>query len=436
MESTVPIGEMNIVVQVLGLIFSIMVVAFFTSSEAALISVNKIRVRHLAEQGNRRAQAVGRVASKHEKFFATILLTENLFIISASSVGTALAISIMGEGGVAVVVATLIMTVIVVMFGEITPKSLAAQASERWSLFVGPIIETIMSLETSVIYFFTLPPRLIVWLIGGREVLQTPSVTEGELRMLVDIGRSEGMLEHAEAQLIENVFRFGDQQLREMMTPRTEIVSLEKGATIKTFLEIYSNHSHTRFPVCENMVDNILGTVSVKDVVRAIATGDMMPDDDATQLLRPAYFVPETKLIGQLFHELRGSGHQMVIVADEFGGVAGLVTMKQMVEQIVGHVTDEGMATEEEFHVINANTYQIDGGARVGEANERLELGIPDGFYETIAGFMLARLGHIPREGERIHHNGFLLEVKDMRGVRIDQVTVTRVAKPANSDNE
>ena len=433
-EASVNVGGVSIAVQVALLIVSILLVAFFSSSEAALISVNKFRIRHLAQQGNRAAQAVNRVAGKHEKFFGTILLTENAFIIMASSMGTALAISLLGEGGGVVALATLVMTVVIVMFGEITPKSLAAQASVRWALLVGRIIEVIMTLETYIIFLFTLPPKLILRLIGGRHVLQTPSVTEGELRMLVDIGRAEGMLEHAEAQLIENVFRFGDRQLREMMTPRTDVVALENGANLEQFMSVYREHAHTRFPVCQDSMDNVLGTVSVKDVVRALAANEIGPQDDVTQLLRPAHFVPESKVVGELFGELRGSGYQMIMVADEYGGLAGLVSLKQMMEEIVGRVGEEGMEEETEFHAIDANTYQVDAGMNVDEANDHLELKIPEGTYETIAGFLLTRLGHIPKEGEHIYHSGFLLEVTQMKGVKIEQMKVTRVASSSSGE--
>lgn len=430
MEGSVDVGGMSLVVQVVLLVVSILMVAFFSSSEASLISVNKFRVRHLAEQNNKAAQSVMRVAGKHEKFFATILLTENAFIIMASSVGTAVAISLIGAGGLAVVISTVVMTVIIVMFGEITPKSLAAQAAERVSLIVARPVEIIMRLETPVIFLFTLPPRLVMWLIGGREVLQTPSVTDGELRMLVDIGRAEGSVEGEEARLLENVFRFGDRQLREVMTPRTEIIALERGVTLETFLGVYQEHSHTRFPIFDGTVDNVIGTLSVKDVVRAMTAGEIGPEDDVTDVLREAYFVPETKFVGQLFHELRQSGYQVVMVADEFGGLAGLVTLKQMVEEIVGRVSEEGVQESEEYQAIDANTFQADAGMHVDEANAQLALDIPGGEYETLAGFLLTCFGHIPREGEYVHHNGFQLQVVEMRGLRIEQVRLTRVARP------
>ncbi|MEK7778089.1 MAG: hemolysin family protein, partial [Chloroflexota bacterium] len=335
-----------------------------------------------------------------------------------------------------IAVATIVTTVIIVMFGEIAPKSLAAQGAERWSLAVGRIIEVVMRLETWIIFLFTLPPRLVLWLMGGRKVFQTPSVTEGELRMLVGIGRAEGMLEHSEAQLIENVFRFGDRQVREVMTPRTEVVALERGVTLEEFLRLYQQHAHTRFPVYEGSMDNVLGTVSVKDVVQAMAAGSLRSQDDVTQLLRPAYFVPETKLIGDLFRELKGTGYQLVIAADEYGGVAGLATLKQMVEEVVGRVGEEGVSAEEDFQVIDARTYQVDAGMDVEEANTRLALGIPEGNYETVAGFLLTRLGHIPKVGEHLYHNGFLVEIVEMRGVKIEQVKVTRVARSSPGNGQ
>ena len=221
------------------LLVSILVVAFFSSSEASLISVNKFRIRHLAEQGNKSAQAASKVIHKHEKFFATILFTENAFIILASSVGTAMALSIFGENGITLLLTTLVLTVFIVAFGEITPKSLAAQGAERWSLIVARPVEIIMTLETFFIYFFTLLPKGVLMLMGGKRVVESPSVTEGELRMLIGISQAEVIVEEQEAQMLEKVFRFGDRQLREEMTPRPEVVWVEAGTTLKDFFDIY-----------------------------------------------------------------------------------------------------------------------------------------------------------------------------------------------------
>ena len=416
--------------QIAVLVVAILMVAFFSSSEASLISVNKFRIRHLAEQGNKRAQTVNRVVHKHEKFFATILFTENAFIILASSVGTALAISLFGESGTTLLLTTLFLTVLIVSFGEITPKSLAAQAAERWSLIVARPIEVIMALETFFIYFFTLLPRGLLWLMGGKRIMETPSITEGELRMLIGIGQAEGMVEKQEAEMLEKVFRFGDRQVREVMTPRTEVVWVESGNTLKEFLAIYQGHSHTRFPVFTEHMENVVGVLSVKDVVAAKAKGEVPEDDSVTDFLRPVYFVPDTKLVGALFGEMQSGGGQMAMAVDEFGGIAGLVTLKQLMEEIVGPVGEEAGQPPLEYEAVDENTFHIDGGMQIEEANEKLGLDFPEGGYETVAGFTLEFLGHIPSEGERFRHNALRLAVTQMKGMKIEKVMVTRGQPP------
>lgn len=306
-------------------ILSLGAVAFFSSSEASLISVSTFRIRHLAEQGNKAAQSVLNVVEQHEKFFATILLTENAFIILSSSIGTALAISILGESAFSILIATVAMTLLVVVFGEITPKSLAAKASERWSMVVGRPVQIIMLLETPIIFGFTLLPRLIMRMIAGSGWHVTPSVTEGELQMLIEIARTEGMVEQDEAERLKGVFRFGDREVRDIMTPRTEIVFIERGSTLNEFLELYSKNAHTRLPVYHDRTDNVVGVLSSKDILRSLAVSRLDGGDSVTDVIRDVHFVPETKRIAELFDDLRRSGNQMAIAVDEFGVVAGLL---------------------------------------------------------------------------------------------------------------
>jgi putative hemolysin len=418
-----PGGQLaNIAIVVLCLL----VVAFFSSSEASLISVNKFRIRHLAEQGDHSARAVLRVVDEHEKFFATILLTENAFIILASSVGTALAISYIGSSAYSVLVATLLMTLLVVVFGEITPKSLAARASERWSLVVAPPVQRIMALETPILFIFTAIPRLVLRLIGGAGKLVTPSVTEGELRMLIDTARAEGMVEHEEADRLESVFRFGDRQVREVMTPRTEIVFVESGTILGEFLKTYAEHSHTRFPVYKGSMDNIVGILSTKDVLKAMSSRDIDHQEPITDVIRDAYFVPETKRIAELFDESRQTGNQMAIAIDEFGGIAGLVSLKSLLEEVVGRVGEEGISPEEEYEALGEDRFQVDGGMSIDEANEELDVRLPAGDYETVAGFVLEFLGHIPKDGEQFDYRDLSVEVTEMKDLKIETVVLTR----------
>ena len=404
----------------------LLVVAFFSSSEASLISVNKFRIQHRVQQGSRAAGAVLRVLDGHEKFFATILLTENAFIILASSVGTALTISVLGTNPFSVLVATGLMTLLVVIFGEITPKSLAARASDRWSMVVGRPVEIIMLLETPIIFIFTLFPRMALRLLGGAGRLVTPSVTEGELRMLIDTARAEGMVEHEEAAVLESVFRFGDRQVREVMTPRTEIAFVERGATMKQFLEIYAQHAHTRFPVYKETMDNIVGILSTKDILNAMASREIDLDDSITDAIRDGYFVPETKRIAELFDELRQSGNQMAIAIDEFGGNSGLVTLKSLLEEVVGPVGEEGISPEEEYESLGENTYQIDGGMSIAEVRDELGIELATDDYETVAGFVLDVLGHIPTNGEQFEYAGHMIEVTSMTDMKIETIKLTK----------
>ena len=424
------LGISNIYLQFLVLVVCIAMVAFFSSAEASLLSVNKSRIRYLSQQGNRSAQVVSRVVERHEKFFATILLTENAFIIFATSMGTAVAISLMGGQGV--LIATVIMILVVVTFGEITPKTLAAAASERWSLIVARPIAVIMFLETFIIYFFTILPRLIFKVMGRNQGMWSPSVSEGELRMLIGISRAEGAVEEGEAAMLEKVFNFGGRQVREIMSPRPEIVWIERDSTLESFLSTYSEHSHTRFPVYEGSMENVIGVLSVKDVMLALGKGQLQPKESVTSLLRPAQFVPETKTVSSTFGEMQKGAFGLVLTVDEFGGIAGLVTLKQLLEVIVGQVGEEGAAPEEAYTAIGQDTFRLDAGIAISEINEELKVDLPEGDYQTVAGFILYSLGRIPSEGDTVEYRNLRLTVKAMSGVRIDEVELRRV--PARQD--
>ena len=247
---------------------------------------------------------------------------------------------------------------------------------------------------------------------------------------MISVGAQAGAVEPTEAEMLEKVFHFGDRQVQEIMTPRTEIVWVEKGATLEEFLKIYSRQTHTRFPVFEGDPENIIGILSVKDLLQAIAQKGLRPGNSLADVQRSAYFVPETKLVAELFSELREAGQQMAIVVDQFGGVAGLVTLKRLLEVIVGPVGEEGEPAVEEFAAIGENIYEVDAGIGIQEANDELRLDLPEGNYQTLAGFILERLGHIPREGEHLHYKDLRLEVTEMRRLKIEQVKVQWVAEP------
>jgi len=261
---------------------------------------------------------------------------------------------------------------------------------------------------------------------GGGDNMPRTLVSEEEIRSMISVGRDEGTVEESEAELLHKVFIFGDRTVRTVMTPRPEVIWIEDGTKLPDFLGIYADYPHTRFPVYRENVDNVIGVLSIKDVLMAQAQGSLDKKDEIDELVRPVIFVPETKRIAQLFAEMQSHGYNMVMVVDEYGVITGIVTMEQLVGEIVGEMGDELVKVDKDFEVIDDKTIQIDGGMRVEEANEELGLELPLGEYDTVAGFMLDLLGHIPREGEQIKYGGLKIAVTQMREQRIEKILVTK----------
>lgn len=423
-EATLPIGGSNILVSLAILLISVLMVAFFSSSEASLISVSKIRIRSLAEQGNTAAQAARDLWEHHDKLFATILLTENAFIIFASSVGTTLALTLFGEQGL--LVSSVALTVLIVLFGEITPKTFAARNSERMSLLVARPITFIVKALTPVIYIFTLLANAMISVVSRGRRVQSPFVTAEEIRMLARIGEEQGTVLEMERDMVHKVFEFGQRQVREAMIPRPDIVGVEIEATFEALLETFASHSHSRFPVYSGDLDNILGFVTIKDVVVAVASESAESAKDLRGLVRPTIFVPETKQVGSLFREMRTKHMQMAVVIDEYGGTAGLVTLEELVEEIVGQLTDEWV-TERLLVEVDEHTVQVDGLVRIDEVNTELGIALPeDDNYDTVAGFVLYQLRRIPEEGEKLSYGDVELTVEEMKGPKIGKLLIRR----------
>jgi putative hemolysin len=423
-ETTLPIPGSNALVSLAILLISILAVAFFSSSEASLISVSKIRIRSLAGQGNRAAQLAKNLWERHDKLFATILLTENTFIIFASSVGTTLALAIFGERGL--YLASLAMTVLIVLFGEITPKTFAARNSERMALLVARPISLIVRVLTPVIYLFTLIANALIGLVSRGREDQSPFVTSDEIRMLATIGEQQGTVLGVERQMVHNVFEFVRRQVREVMIPRPDIVGVAVDTTLEGLLTTFASSSHSRFPVFEGDLDNVSGFVSIKDVLLNMANGSRGSVADLRQLVRPTIFVPESKQVGQLFHEMRSQNTQMAIVIDEYGGTAGVVTLEELIEEIVGRLTDEWV-TEPLLVVIDGDTMQVDGLMRIDEVNRELGLELPeDDDYDTIAGFVLHQLRRVPEQGDKLTYRGLELTVQEMKGPKIETLLVKK----------
>ena len=420
----------SIIIIVIGLTGS----AFISATEVALLGSRRFRIRHLAEEGDRRAQAVLDILGQNEKFFGTVLLVGNIFNIIVASVGTNLAITTIGGGEpsvVSTITATVMATILIVVIGELTPKTLASLVAERWSLNTARVILFLMRVTGPVVYAFTLAPRGILVLVGGRDSLTTPAVTPAELRLLIDMGEEEGTVDTSQGEMLDNIFRFGETEVRDVMTPRPEIVWVSSDTTFREFLDTYRERPHTRFPVYDEEHDDVVGILSVKDVMVSQAERRLDPSQPVTRLMRPALFIPETKRLDDLFHMMQESGHKIALSVDEFGGIAGLITLTRVVEQIVGRTGEEGRRPERRFIEVNENTFVVDGGMAIEEANSELGLEIPEGDYETVAGFFLEQAQTIPRTGTRVRYGTLRLQVSEMSDNRIASIRIRKMPETA-----
>jgi putative hemolysin len=397
---------------------------FFSSSEVAFVSLQKLRLRHLANTEGGAAKEVAAMTEKPERLLTTILMGNNLVNTAAAALATVIAASALAEGQ-AVIVATAGVTVLLLIFGEVFPKTVATRYGERMALFYAAPMKLLMWVLFPIASIFIWIADKLARMVGAFPVPRT-LVSEDEIRTAVSVGAEEGTLVEAEAEMLERVFRFGDHRVVEVMTPRPDIRWIEKGTKLSEFFDIYGESPHSRFPVYEETIDSVVGVLWIKDVLMAQAKGAIQLDGLIDELTRPAYFVPESKPIAELFSELQESRGQTAVVVDEFGGTAGLVTLEQLLEEIVGEFGDELAKVRRSYETISENSFQIDGGMRLDDANEQLELELPEGEYETVAGFVLSLLGHIPKEGEQLKYNNLKFVVTDIKGVKIERILVTK----------
>ena len=397
---------------------------FFSASETAFIALSRDRLLHLITTGRSGATRVEQLLQRPEKFLATVLLSNNLVNTAAATLATALAIKFIDNANLALVAATFGVTLIILLFGETMPKNIAWNRSEAVAFALSRPLMLVASVLSPAIWVLQGVSSLGNRALGISSVPQ--QIGEQEIRDLIAAGAQSGTVEAEEAALLEKVFRFGDSQVREIMTPRPEIVWIEHGTTLEQFMPSYSGNSHTRFPVYDGTIENVVGILSIKDVLLAVGKGELGMNDGVTGFLRPAYFVPETKTVSTTFNEMRRGGHGMVLTVDEFGGIAGLATVKQLLEVIVGPVREEGSDYEEPVTPVDEHTFRLDAGAGIAEINDELDLHIPEGDYQTVAGFMLDRLGRIPEEGDVLDFQDLRFTVKVMKGVKIEEVELRR----------
>jgi len=414
------------------LVACILLSTFFASSEIAFFSLQRVRVEQLVSTEVRGAARIARLIKRPDRLLSVILLGNNLVNTAAVALATALAMRYLSkEWGI--LIATIGIAIILLVFCETTPKTIANRHAERLSLMFARPIEVLFWVFTPFVFVLSWIALGITKLVGGTPVPRT-LVSEEEIRTMISVGHKDGTVEETEARMLHKVFDFGDRPVREVMVPRTEVVWVEKGTKLVNFLKIYTEAPLSRFPIYEENTDNVVGVLSVKDVLMAQAKDAINQEDIIDGLIRPAYFTPESKPISELFTEMRDRNYRMTVVVDEYGGTAGIVSISRLVEEIVGAVGDEFAEAEKEFEAIDEYTFQIDGGMNIEEANAEMELELPESEdYETVAGFILSLLGHIPKTGERLRYKGMNLTITEMRGLKIEKILLAK-AKTRSED--
>ena len=413
---------MEYVILLIGLLI---LSAFFSSSETAFLSLQRLKLEHYVREGRPGAPAVASLLEHPSKLLSAILIGNNLVNTGAAIVGGIIAEKIV-SGGLGALAAALTVTALLVVFGEVSPKTVALNHSFGLSRFYAVPMSIWARLMQPVSALLDLISRAIVRIFGGEDSGSGVSISEAELRMMIGISSEAGEVEAAEAELLHRVFTFGDRHVHEVMVPRTEAVMLDRHATIADFYATYERSPHSRFPVFEETPDKVAGILGIKDVLSALSGGEATPSSPIEPLMRDGLFVPETKLIGELFREMQTTGSQMAVAVDEFGGTAGIVTLEQLLEEMVGQVRDELAPGEAEITLIDENTTDVDGALSVEEAREELGIDIPEGPYDTIAGYVLSILGHIPKEGESVNVAHHRILVAEMRNLKIELLRVTR----------
>ncbi len=412
--------ELYIIVLLVCLAFS----AFFSGSETAFISLQRFRLEYLISTDIKGARNVARLIERPERFLSVVLLGNTLVNAAATALATSLAVYWWGERGI--IIATVALTVLLLIFCEASPKLIAAQHAERLSLLVYRPLQLISWLFTPFVVALSWISSGFMRIAGGTPMPRS-IISDEEIRTMISVGRQEGTVEEAEAKMLHRVFDFGDRPAYEVMVPRLEVAAIPQGASITEFLKLYTEKPLSRFPVYRESMDNVVGVLAVKDVLMARAKGTITNEGTIDDLVRPAYFAPATKRISELFFEMRDNNYHMAVVVDEYGGTAGIVSLSRLVEEITGEVGDEMAGVEKDYEVINEFTFQIDGSMRIEEANREMVLGLPEGeSYETVAGFILHLLGHIPRRHEQLRYKGLKFVITEMKGQKIEKVLLTR----------
>ena len=436
--------------QIIPLIILILLNAFFAASEIAFISLNDAKIDMQAKEGNRKAKKIKKMLENPSKFLATIQIGITLagFLSSAfasEAFASSLApilhnlipnIDVAVWNSIAIVLITIILSYFTLIFGELVPKRIAMKYYEKIAFATIGIIRFISIVTAPFVKFLTFSTNVVSKIFGitGNE---EETVTEEEIRMMVDVGEEKGSIDKEEREMINNVFEFNDKTASEIMVPRKEVYALDMNLSISKVIEEISDNEefrYSRIPVYDETIDDIKGIVYIKDILLSTKNKSVK----VKNLVKEAYYIPETKPLNELFEDLRKNRKQIAIVVDEYGGTAGIVTMEDILEEIVGEIYDEYDLVENNIEKVDENTYLLNGSVSVGEVEKALDIEIPEGDYETISGYLIEELGRIPDEKEKpiIETETVIYKIESVKDKRIIKIKACKVNKIEEQEEE
>ena len=411
--------ESSQVWQIIVLIILLVLSGFFSMSETALMALSKIRIRHMVEDGVKGAKLVEKLTQDPNKLLGAILIGNNIVNILASSLATTLFVNAFGASGVGI--ATAVMTVLVLIFGEITPKSIAKQKSEQVALKVSKPISIIVKLFKPFIGIFTFISSGFIRLLGGNPKASEPFITEEELRTMVGVSEEEGVLEDVEKEMIFNVFDFADSQAKDVMVQRVNIVAVDSDATYEEVLDVIKKEQFSRIPVYNQTIDDIIGMLYVKDLIIA---GQNKDDFKVIDYMREPYYTFEFKKIKELFNEMKKTRNHISVVLDEYGGTVGIVTIEDLIEEVFGDIEDEYDDYNNEIEVIKEDEYVVDGSSKLDDISELIGVNMESEEFDSIGGLIIGELGRFPENKEEVNISNIRFVVEEVDKNRIKKVRI------------
>ncbi len=408
--------------------------AFFSGSEAALISLSRLRARGMVERGLRGSDAVLRLLDDRNRFLTSILIGNTVVLLAADSLATLLFI----RAGVpnAALWSTLVMTVALLAFGEIIPKTIAVANNERWAVRLAPVLERVAWVMTPINAAFLLFTNFIVRFFGVSPAANGPFVTEDDIRNIVNVGVEQKVLEAEEREMIHSIIQFGDTIVREVMRPRPDMIAVDVNASARRALDLVIAEGYSKLPVYEESIDNVIGVVHDRELLISLSNATLA-QTPIRSLMRPITLVPESKRVSELLREMQRGKFSLAIVVDEYGGTAGVVTMEDLLEEIVGEIRDEHDEGEEEaIRIVSSDEAFVDAGTNIEDVNARLGLHLPHEDFETIGGLTVGLFGRLPHEGEEVEAgHDVRLRIERTRGRRILTLRVFKNGKSHGDPN-